>query len=180
VRPDVGVYGLAACLVLGCTPTKDVTASPEAGPSPASSAAVATTTASAPVTPALEKWTGTYVSTAGSLYVFDGGEYAGVWWRGDEAGDGLGEGPVSLTLDRKSGTVRGVAGGPIGDVVLTGALTGDAITASVLRKDPLDRGLTGTAVAKAEGDHLVGTMRLSVANARVIREASLTLTREKP
>jgi hypothetical protein len=179
--------GLIAGLVLGCTPGKSSAES--AGSTgvttavavpPAESASVALPSASASAEVSVEKWSGKYVSAAGSVYVFDGGEYAGVNWRGDEAGTGLGEGTVSLSVDRKLGLVRGAAGGPIGDVVLTGAISGDTITASVLRKDPLDRGFTGTAVVKAEGDRLVGTMRLSVANARVVREASVTLTREKP
>jgi hypothetical protein len=102
-----------------------------------------------------------------------------VTWRGDDAGDGLGEGNLSVTIDRKTGAVHGAADGPIGDTLLVGAMQGETLTASVVRKDPLDRGLTGTAVAKSSGDSVTGTMRLSVANARVVREATFTLAREK-
>jgi hypothetical protein len=162
-----------------CTPTKTTTESPDSFAPVASSSASPATSAAAAV-PSVEKWSGTYVSTVGTLYVFDGGEWATVQWRGDEAGLGLGEGTLSLSIDRKSGAVQGVAGGAIGDATLSGTLSGDTLTASVSRKDPLDRGLTGTAVTKASAERMVGTMHLSVANARVIREASVTLHRENP
>ena len=175
---DLGLAwpAFVACMLHACTPTKTSTEGAEAvapvtsaGPAPSAAAPVST----------VEKWSGTYVSTVGTLYVFDGGEWANVQWRGDEAGVGLGEGTLSLSIDRKSGAVQGVAGGAIGDATLSGTMSADTLTASVSRKDPLDRGLTGTAVAKASADRMVGTMHLSVANARVIREASVTLHRER-
>ncbi len=179
MRLELGLAGVVLGLLFGCNPEKPATESAEARPPASASTGVAAAADAAPAVPGIETWSGTYVSTAGSVYVFDAGEYAGVKWRGDEAGAGLGEGPASLTVDRQSGAVHGTAGGPIGDVVLSGSFSGDTLTASVLRKDPLDRGLTGTLIAKKEGDRLVGAMRLSVANARVIREATVTLSREK-
>jgi hypothetical protein len=170
-------------MAIACTPGKSSSESAAASSAaPASSvAALASGAASvAAPAPAIELWSGTYASTVGSFYVFDGGEWAGVQWRGDEAAAGLGEGTMSISVDRATGAVRGVLGGAIGEATLSGSASGDTVTASVSRKDPLDRGLTGTAVAKTSGDNMVGTMRLSVANARVIREASFTLSRGKP
>jgi hypothetical protein len=182
--------GFVACGGLACTPTQSSSAGPAPSATPSSSAPLSAASTPEPRAPTIETWSGKYVSAAGSVYVFDGGEWAGVSWRGDDAGLGLGEGTISLTLDRKAGVILGVAGGAIGDVVISGSLFpeeagspssgGQTITATVGRKDPLDRGLSGTLGAKAEGDKLTGTMRLSAANARVVREASFTLARDRP
>jgi hypothetical protein len=63
--------------------------------------------------------------------------------------------------------------------VWLGAVDGDTLTASILRKNPSDGGLTGTAVGKVSREQIVGTMRLSLADARVIREAKFTLNRHR-
>jgi hypothetical protein len=168
-------------LLGACTP------SPPGGESAESGAASATENAApipaASAKPAIapdETWKGTYVSEAGSLYVVDGGEWAGVTWRGDDASTGIGEGVLALTLEREAHRVTGTGGGSLGDVILVGGVDGETLTASVLRKDPLDRGLTGTAVGKVHGDQIDGTMRLSLADARIIRDAKFTLARSKP
>jgi hypothetical protein len=154
----------------GTAPSASGSPAASSGASPAVSAKAAT------ATPTVATWTGKYTSALGSLYVFDGGEWAGVTWRGDEAGVGLGEGTLTLTVDPTTHGVHGTADGAIGDVVVVGSTAEDTLTASVLRKDPLDRGLTGTLVAKTSGDAMTGSMKLSVANARVIREVTFTLT----
>jgi hypothetical protein len=118
-----------------------------------------------------------YVSTPGSLFVHDGGEWKGVHFRGDDAAVALGEGQLSLTVDSGTNLVRGVGGGPIGDVVLAGAVTDGHVTFTVLRKDPRDRGLTGTGWGRVEGDLLRGTIRLSQGDAHIIREARFTLAK---
>jgi hypothetical protein len=123
----------------------------------------------------LSRWTGTYDSKAGSIHVPDGGEWAGFKWRGDDAGDGIGEGSLSLTLDPGSGTVTGAADGVIGPVLLSGTVEEGRVTASVRRKEPSDRGLTGTLVAAQTGDRMEGTMRLSFGDAHLLREVSFRL-----
>jgi hypothetical protein len=133
----------------------------------------------APATLPDDEWDGSYVSEAGSLYVVDGGEWANVKWRGDDASAGLGRGEVSITVRGAVGRVEGSASGAIGDVVWLGAVDGDTLTASILRKNPSDGGLTGTAVGKVSREQIVGTMRLSLADARVIREAKFTLNRHR-
>jgi hypothetical protein len=125
-------------------------------------------------------WTGTYTSAAGSLYVRDGGEWRGVRFRGDDASVGLGEGPLSFTLDSQTGRVVGAGSGPIGDFLVTGAVTGDSLAFSVVRKDARDRGLTGTGIGKVNGESLVGKLRLSQGDAHVIREATFSLARKTP
>jgi hypothetical protein len=149
---------------------------------PAPSARASSPSASASAAPASSPvaWSGTYTSTAGSLYVYDGGEWKGVHFRGDDASVGLGEGSLSLTIDPKTSQVHGVGAGPIGDVIVAGAVTGDEVSFSVLRKDTTDRGLTGTGVGKLSHDSLTGTMRLSRGDAHVIREAKFDLAKKAP
>ena len=60
------------------------------------------------------------------------------------------------------------------------AVTGDELTFTVLRKDPLDRGLTGTGAGKVTAAATEGTMRLSRSDAHVIREARFSLARVAP
>jgi hypothetical protein len=173
--------GLAAfaSLLFGCTPTSSGGSSGAASSTSAPISAPSNepgSVAAAKAPPAITTWSGKYTSEPGSLYVFDGGEWASVTWRGDEAGIGLGEGTLTLTVNRQTNDVRGTAEGAIGDVVLVGSIADDAVTGSVLRKDPQDRGLTGTLVAKKAGEAISGSMKLSVANARVIREVKFSVT----
>jgi hypothetical protein len=145
-------------------------------PAPSASASAATPKKSAPTT-----WSGTYTASPGSLYVYDGGEWKGVHFRGDDASIGLGEGPLSFTVDPKTRELRGTASGPLGDVLLTGVVSTDiatdsALSFSVVRKDPADHGLTGIGVAHMGEHTLTGTMRLSRGDAHVIRDVTFTLT----
>ncbi len=177
-RAPALVFAVVGVVLFSCSkptastePAASASAAPPASPPPPAPSA-------APDTPAL--WSGTYSSAPGSLYVYDGGEWKGVRFRGDDAAAGLGEGTLSLTIDRKSGSARGVATGALGEVVLAGAVTADELTFSVTRKDPRDRGLTGTGVAKISGAAATGTMRLSRGDAHVIREANFSLSRTPP
>ena len=122
-------------------------------------------------------WNGTYTSSPGSLYVYDGGEWKGSISAVTTRPSALARGPLSLTLDPASPTVHGTGGGALGDVVLSGASdakTGE-VTFTLNRKDTTDRGFTGTGVGHLSGNTLTGTMRLSRGDAHVIREATFTL-----
>jgi hypothetical protein len=99
-----------------------------------------------------------------------------VKWRGDDAGEGLGEGSISLTIDTGAHVVTGLADGPIGDVLLSGAVDDGKVTASVRRKNATDRGLTGTLIATLTAERVEGMMRLSFGDAHIIREATFRLT----
>jgi len=84
---------------------------------------------------------------------------------------------MSLRINRASGDVRGTGDGALGEVVFSGVIAGHDIRMSVSRKDPLDRGLTGTSIAEVLDDEIRGAMSLSVADAHVIRQCTLTLRR---
>jgi hypothetical protein len=169
---------LLAVLFSACAPGRQGSERAEAAPPLEPNASPSASESGAAAIASRDTWEGTYVSEAGSLYVVDGGEWAGVRWRGDDASVGLGEGVISLTI--QGARVTGTGSGPIGDVVWLGAVDDERLTASVQRKDPLDRGFTGTAVGKVSRDHIVGTMRLSLADARVIRDVKYSLSRTKP
>jgi len=181
-----GVLFAAACGLalssLGCSSPRQQTEPPDstARPAPSASASAAlapSASASSASPPASVSWAGSYTSLPATFYVYDGGEWKGVHFRGDDAAVALGEGTLSLTLDTKSGSVRGTGSGSLGDIVVAGAVTGEELTFSVLRKDPTDRGLTGTGVGKLVGSSATGTIRLSRGDAHVIREAKFSLTK---
>jgi hypothetical protein len=181
----VALTSVALVGTVGCSkPSSDsAAASPSASASssaPAASSGAPSASASAAAASAPVAWTGTYTSTPGSLYVYDGGEWKGVHFRGDDASDGLGAGSLSFTIDPKTSQVHGVGAGPFGDIVIAGAVTGDEVSFSILRKDTTDRGLTGTGVGKLSHDSLTGTMRLSRGDAHVIREAKFDLSNKAP
>ena len=131
-----------------------------------------------PAAPATSSWTGTYKAAPGPFYVPEGPEWKGVHFRGEDASTALGEGPMTVTFDPKDNRLHGTASGPIGDVTLSGAITKGEYAFTVARKDPRDRGPVGTGVATLAAEALTGTLRLSAADGRVLREAPFHLTRK--
>ncbi len=185
----------AAALVpfVACEQPAADTAAPASSAAPAVSAAAPAPSASSAPAPASARaavpspakaapvvWAGTYTSSPGSLYVCDGGEWKGVHFRGDDASAGIGDGSLALTIDPTTNTLRGTGDGPLGEVVLSGAVTGPEVTFTVFRKTPADRGLTGTGSGTLSGDILAGTMHLSQGDAHVIREAKFRLAKAAP
>ncbi|WP_394824303.1 hypothetical protein [Pendulispora albinea] len=121
---------------------------------------------------------GTYKTARGTMYVPEGPEYAGTKWRGDESAEGLGEGPMELTIDPRTGRVDGRLEGPLGATVVYGSFREDALSATIVRKDVGDRGFSGTLFGKGSMSALEGTMKLSLPDAHVIREGHFTLKRK--
>ncbi|WP_394844620.1 hypothetical protein LZC95_47145 [Pendulispora brunnea] len=158
---------------------------PDAGGSATEDAATA---AGKKTEPAAEKkqagqpvhWTGTYKTTRGTFYVPSGPEYGGVKWRGDDGPEGLGEGKIDLTIDPQTGKVDGTLEGVLGPSVVYGSLTGDALAASIARKDIADRGFSGTLYGKVTGADATGTMKLSLPDAHLVRDGQFTLKRKEP
>jgi hypothetical protein len=114
-----------------------------------------------------------YTLAPSTMYVPDNKEYSGVKFKNDES-KFVGDGTMTLVID-PAGRVSGTSeGGPLGAAVVEGTVQGDLVTANIRRKDALDEGLTGTLIAKKDGDKLEGTMKLSEFNAAVVREAKIT------
>lgn len=154
---------------------------PGAQPSTSASASAApSASAAAPLDagPSIAKWSGTYTSAPGSFYVPDGPEFKGVKFRGEDAGDGLGEGTISFEVDPTTHVLTGTISGALGDLVLSGTAQDDVTTFNVRPKDPSGMGFTGTGRATPKGtSELEGTIRLSKATANVIREATFSVKR---
>ncbi len=147
--------------------------SPGANPRASDAGASASPSAAAPALPAKVGWTGHYESEPGTISVPDGGEWAGVKFRGDDAGVGLGDGALSVTVD-SSGRVSGALEGPLGPLRVTGELAENAFGAALVSSDPA-HGFAGTAVGTRGGDRITGTMHLSLPTGNVVRQASFSL-----
>lgn len=157
------------------TPVTDAGAAP-AVTSASASASASTASTTAPAGPT--NWAGKYATAAGTFFdPRDAGDGKSLNWSGEDAGAGLGEGTMALSIDPKTNRVSGTGAGPLGDVTVIGLVADGRLTAKVLRKDPQDRGLTGTAVAQITGDKMDGEMKLSSSDAQILRAASFTLTK---
>lgn len=164
------ILGLALVAVVACD-------KPKADPGPVASAGSAVASASAAPKVKSNDWKGTYTSERASYYLPDAAEYGGVKFRGDDAGDALGEGTLSLKVDA-DGLVTGEGAGALGAFVLHGVLRGDDLSFTVARQDPSDLGVTGTGTGTLAGDAIEGTLNLSAYRAQIIREAKFKLSRQ--
>lgn len=170
---------LGVLLAMGCgKPSASTTAEPgsSASATPASSIA-ATTSASATPAAAPKTWRGTYKSAAASLDV--PADFAKTWAHKD-LGGGTGDGAMTLSVDGATGRATGTLEGPLGPALLAGDVASGTLTATVRRKDPTDRGFTGTLRATVTADRIDGTMTLASADGAMQRSASLTLTPASP
>lgn len=170
---------LAVLVVMGCSKASGPSAadpapsaSTAAAPSVAASASATSAPAAAPKT-----WNGTYKSAAASLDV--PADFAKTWAHTDRGG-GTGDGAISLTIDGASGRATGTLEGPLGPALLSGDVAGGTLTAAVRRKDPTDRGFTGTLRGTVTADHIDATMTLASAEGAVQRSATATLTPAAP
>jgi hypothetical protein len=147
-------------------------------PAPSASVTASTTpsaSASASAAPLKNEWSGTYTSQAATIFVPDGGEWAGVKFRGEDASDGLGTGTLKIAIN--DGIVSGEGDGALGSFTIAGSSSENVITFVVKRKDPKDMSFTGTGRATIDKDKVEGSLRVSKATGNVIREAAFSLQR---
>jgi hypothetical protein len=134
----------------------------------------AASAASAGATPTTQSWSGSYKAVAAALTAAtDGGK---VRWSSLDASTGVGEGTLVVVLDSASGRATGTVDGVLGPAVLEGRLAGDQLAAAVRRKDPADRGFTGTLLGAVSGAHATGTMTVSSAEGGILRTATFDLS----
>ena len=166
----------------------------EANPKPQPSAS-ASTSAAAPIASApgdggkagsgnapkgeAATFAGKYTTAAAALHIpSDNKDYKGVKQAPDDGSKHVGEGAMSVAVDG-AGLVSGeIEAGPAAPAVIEGVLSDGEIRARVRRKDPSDNGLTGTLLAKVAGSNVEGTMKLAEANASIVREAKVSLTKK--
>ncbi|MFO0663822.1 MAG: hypothetical protein U0174_07720 [Polyangiaceae bacterium] len=142
--------------------------------SASASAPAASGSAAAAGSPAAADYTGTYKATAGTLYVPEEKDWKGFRFRGEDAGTGLGDGTISIKV-KDGGRVEGEGDGPFGKFILSGVVAESNVSAAVLRKDPTDGGFTGFLIGTKKGDGFEGTMKLSLAQGNVLRDATFTV-----
>ena len=172
---------VAGCLAaMGCSKSApvgdDAAAAAKAGTGTGESAtdggAVSKAEGGAAKAGAVATFIGKYVVTAGTMYVPAEKDWASVKFKNDDS-KMLGDGEMTVTIDPSGRVSGGTEAGPMGASVLDGTSYNGVVTGTLRRKDPSDEGLTGTLIAKLEGDVLSGTMRLADSNAAVVREAKL-------
>jgi hypothetical protein len=117
---------------------------------------------------------GSYNSAAGDLYIPP--DWKGVRWSVQGSDAGVGEGTMSLTIDPVTSRVGGTLDGPLGLAIINGFSSDGKVTATVARKDPADRGFTGTLVASNLGERVEGTIHVSLPEAEAIRTVTFTLS----
>jgi hypothetical protein len=143
-------------------------------PSPATSASAGP---AAPTKAASARWAGQYTSSATTLYIPP--DWKGVRWSVADSPAGLGDGAMALAIDPDTGRVSGSVDGPLGPATLDGFAGDGGVAGTLARKDPSDRGFTGTLVGSLDGDKLTGTMQMSAADANAVRKATFALSQPK-
>jgi hypothetical protein len=146
-------------------------AAPGAGSSAPAAASASTTAATST---ASRSWQGTYKSAASTLTVPP--DYKKTHWSDTQTTAGIGDGPLSLTVDGASGHVSGTVDGPLGPGTVDGVIADGKLAATIRRKDPTDQGFSGTLLGSIGSDRLDGTMNLSLGGAGALRTATFTLT----
>jgi hypothetical protein len=176
------VKGARLALVLVCAAACGRSSSSEglassAGAGASQSAGIAPSAPSAPAASSAaasghRSWHGSYSSAVGALNLPP--ERAKGRPADADPSAGVGAGTLALTDD--GGRVTGTIDGVLGPAVVDGVIAGDQLSATVVRKDPTDRGFAGMLAGKVSGDHGDGTMTLSSGQASSIRTATFTLS----
>jgi hypothetical protein len=119
-------------------------------------------------------WTGTYKSAIGSLYIPP--DWKSVRWSSPDTERGVGDGTLTLEVDPATGGVLGTLEGALGPATVAGVAVDGKLTATIVRKNPSDRGFAGTLVGAIDQERATGTMNLSSGEASAIRAATFSLT----
>ncbi len=128
----------------------------------------------APAAASSAEWHGSYDSVPGTLYIAP--QLKGVKWVVPDTDAGLGTGAIVLTVDHGTGRIRGTVEGPLGPALIDGYADGPSLSATVVRKDPTDRGFTGTLEAKQDDTGVSGTLHVALAEVSAVRTATFHLT----
>jgi hypothetical protein len=118
---------------------------------------------------------GKYKLVPASYYIPSTKDYASVKQAKDDPSKHVGEGTISISVDETARVSGTIDSGPAAPAIIDGSVVDGEIRGNVRRKDPADDGLTGTLVAKIDGDTVEGTLSLADAPAAVVREGKLSL-----
>jgi autotransporter translocation and assembly factor TamB len=98
-------------------------------------------------------------------------------WADDDGTAASGNGTVDLTID-VDGQVKGTAKGALGTMTIRGWLDGATLRAGLAPADPTAAiAMSGVLVGTAEDETITGELRVSSQDAKLVRSASLKLTR---
>jgi hypothetical protein len=134
---------------------------------------------SAPVAPAASAaWAGAYSAKVGP--VDSPANAKEKTWVGDPGSAAVGKGTIDLSISAPRGDVSGEAKGPLGDMVVSGTYDGHELRANLAPKDPrAEDAMTGFLLMTGESSGpLRGTLRVSSRDARVVREASVEVSKQ--
>jgi hypothetical protein len=162
----VGLLCLSSCgrPIPGATPPDNAETSTQA-PAPGILASVSRTAPS--------EWRGSYKSAAGTIYIPPDWK---VRWSGGDASTGIGDGTMTITIDPSTRRMAGALDGALGPATLDGIDVDGRITANISRKNPTDRGFSGTLVGSIDADRASGTMSVSSGEASTVRTATFALS----
>jgi hypothetical protein len=121
---------------------------------------------------------GTYTLAPGTIYINAGKDYAHVKQAKDDPAKHVGAGTLSIAVAADGKVSGSVESGPASPATIDGALVDGEIRGNVRRTTTSDDGLTGTLVGKITGASGAGTMTLADANASIVRDGPITLTRK--
>jgi hypothetical protein len=142
-----------------------------AGPPPTESAAPpAKSPSPTPGVTGPTGWKGSYKSVAGTIVL-----PKDVKWKVPETAAGVGEGTITLTVDRTTRRVRGKVDGVLGPAIVDGVALDGKIMATVARQDPADQGFTGTLSGEVADAGTSGTMNVALADVSAVRNATFEL-----
>jgi hypothetical protein len=151
-----------------------------AAPSAAASVPPASSVAPAAGTSATA-WSGSYVAKVGPVAPPENAKEK--TWASDPGTAAVGQGAIALSTSGPRGETQGDLTGPLGDLKVAGVFDGTELRANLLPKDPqADNAMTGFMLLAASGGpppgSLKGTLRVSNRDARIVREASVDLTKK--
>ena len=177
--------GVLAIVLAGCPKSDEGS---KGGPAASASAAAASgaqpgdagsdASADAKTDGQAASYSGTYSVSPGTYYIAPTKDFANVKQAKDDPTKHVGEGALTLSVDADGKVTGTVDSGPAGPGVIEGSVIDGEIRGFVRRKDPADQGLTGTFTAKVGGDKVEGALSLAEANAAIVREGKLSLTKK--
>jgi len=169
------VVAVPAVVLAACT--KQAATGPRDAGTPVASA-VARPVASAPQAKTTSTiFSGSYVAKAAAIDLGKGEKV--VKWPPNPASGALGNGTITVVVDGPGGDVHGEAKGPLGDLLVNGDWDGRNLRANLTPKNPNgDDAMTGVMTLVADGASMRGTLRVSSRDARVVREATVDVSRK--
>lgn len=178
MKSRIAVCCLALTSLLGCKRDK---AAPETSALPgASASAPASAKPAAPEPPwYVGRWLGTYESRHYEMKMTRQ-EGAVREWADDPGTEGQGKGSIDFDVDA-DGRATGKAGGPLGDMVVTGMVDESAVTLDLksIVSDPAKQ-FNGFIVAKRSEHGLTGTLQASNGTGLLVRDGTVELSKKPP